>query len=234
MRETALRSVGLCVRRSATRMGVESRSPPPASRRLRLAGRSLPGQRQLLCTSALQTRELLVYIEPRGCFLPARRSLCRPPFLALALLVSIHLPPTCQHVAPLAFSSPLRAVSPVYPLYGRNPIVNVSARPFHAFSPPRSMESHWDFWFARRSRRRQRDDLACGFLRCVVAFLEDCIRDRREISRVNIEQVVFRGRKKSLALPFSKENIEAVLACTRFSARNARARISRLLFNSRA
>ena len=29
-------------------MGVESRSPPPASRRLRLAGRSLPGQQQLL------------------------------------------------------------------------------------------------------------------------------------------------------------------------------------------
>lgn len=29
-------------------IGVESRSPPPASRRLRLAGRSLPGQQQLL------------------------------------------------------------------------------------------------------------------------------------------------------------------------------------------
>lgn len=44
---TALQSVGPCYR-STAKMGVESRSPPPASRRLRLAGRSLPGQRQLL------------------------------------------------------------------------------------------------------------------------------------------------------------------------------------------
>lgn len=46
--------------------GVESRSPPPASRRLRLAGRSLPGQRQLLAQAHCVAQELLVYIELRG------------------------------------------------------------------------------------------------------------------------------------------------------------------------
>lgn len=42
-------------------MGVESRSPPPASRRLRLAGRSLPGQRQLLAQAHYEPR-LSLYI----------------------------------------------------------------------------------------------------------------------------------------------------------------------------
>ena len=42
-------------------MGVESRSPPPASRRLRLAGRSLPGQRQLLAQAHCDPR-LSLYI----------------------------------------------------------------------------------------------------------------------------------------------------------------------------
>lgn len=63
-------------------MGVESRSPPPASRRLRLAGRSLPGQRQLLAQAHWDPRLSLctALSRPNPLFLPDIFRLLSPIF----------------------------------------------------------------------------------------------------------------------------------------------------------
>lgn len=63
-------------------MGVESRSPPPASRRLRLAGRSLPGQRQLLAQAHWDPRLSLCIAlsHPNPLFLPDIFHLLSPIF----------------------------------------------------------------------------------------------------------------------------------------------------------
>lgn len=63
-------------------MGVESRSPPPASRRLRLAGRSLPGQRQLLAQAHWEPRLSLctALSRPNPLFLPDIFHLLSPIF----------------------------------------------------------------------------------------------------------------------------------------------------------
>lgn len=78
--------------------GVESRSPPPASRRLRLAGRSLPGQRQLLAQAHCGARELLVYIEPRG-WSPLSLSLPRDLSISAAASYSRPCPPVSPRVS---------------------------------------------------------------------------------------------------------------------------------------